>query len=123
MKYLAQYFPIIPFNELSNAYKIIEQFEKPLAIYYYGPSKTAKEVMFKTSSGGACINDGLLHIVNQHLPFGGVGHSGLGSYRGYEGFRCFSNPKAVLQSPTWIDLPFKYPPFKWFNWIKKNYLT
>jgi len=111
--------PVISFNELSNAFEVIEQFEKPLAIYYYGSGKTAKEVMYKTSSGGACINDGLLHIVNQHLPFGGVGHSGLGSYRGYEGFRSFSNPKAILQSPTWIDLPFKYPPFKWFKWIKK----
>ena len=110
--------PVIAFDDLSNAFEVIHQFEKPLAIYYYGSSKVAKEVMHKTSSGGACINDGLLHIVNQHLPFGGVGHSGMGSYRGYEGFRCFSNPKAILESPTLIDLPLKYPPFKWFRWIK-----
>jgi len=90
-----------------------------LALYYYGPNKTAKEVMHKTSSGGACINDGLLHIANHNLPFGGVGNSGIGSYRGYDGFKCFSHSKAILQTPTWIDLPFKYPPFKWFNWIKK----
>ena len=111
--------PIITFNELSDALKIIDKFEKPLALYYYGSDKTAQEVMYKTSSGGACINDGLLHIVNHNLPFGGVGNSGIGSYRGYEGFKCFSNPKSILQTPTWIDLPFKYPPFKWFNWIKK----
>jgi len=111
--------PVIAFDDLSNVFEVIHQFEKPLAIYYYGSSKVAKEVMHKTSSGGACINDGLLHIVNQHLPFGGVGHSGMGSYRGYEGFRCFSNPKAILESPTWIDLPLKYPPFKWFRWIRK----
>ena len=111
--------PIISFNELSNAFDIIDQFEKPLAIYYYGAGKTAKDVMYKTSSGGACINDGLIHIVNHHLPFGGVGHSGTGSYHGYQSFLCFSNAKAIVHSPTWIDLPFKYVPFKWFKWIKK----
>lgn len=111
--------PVLSFKMLSDAFGVIDQFEKPLAIYYYGPRKNAEDVMFKTSSGGACINDGLLHIVNQKLPFGGVGHSGMGSYRGYEGFRCFSNSKAILHSPTWIDLPLKYPPFKWFRWIKK----
>ena len=111
--------PIITFEEISSAFEIIDQFEKPLAIYYYGSEKTAEEVMHKTTSGGACINDGLLHIVNLNLPFGGVGNSGLGSYRGYEGFRSFSNAKAIVHSPTWIDLPFKYPPFKWFRWIKK----
>ncbi len=111
--------PVIAFDELSSALKIIEQYEKPLALYYYGPNKVAKEVMNKTSSGGACINDGLLHIVNNNLPFGGVGNSGIGSYRGYDGFKCFSNSKAILQTPTWIDLPFKYPPFKWFNLLKK----
>ena len=111
--------PIMTFEELSSAFEIIDQFEKPLAIYYYGSEKTAKTVMDKTSSGGACVNDGLLHIVNLNLPFGGVGNSGLGSYRGYEGFRSFSNAKAIVYSPTWLDLPFKYPPFKWFRWIKK----
>lgn len=111
--------PVIAFDELSTAIEIIEQYEKPLALYYYGPNKIAKEVMHKTSSGGACINDGLLHIANHNLPFGGVGNSGTGSYRGYDGFKCFSHSKSILQTPTWIDLPFKYPPFKWFNWIKK----
>jgi aldehyde dehydrogenase (NAD+) len=111
--------PVLTFNELKTAFEIIDEFEKPLAIYYYGADQTAKEVLYKTSSGGACINDGLLHIVNQNLPFGGVGNSGLGSYRGYEGFRSFSNAKAIVYSKTWIDLPFKYPPFKWFKWIRK----
>jgi aldehyde dehydrogenase (NAD+) len=111
--------PVLTFKELSAALDTIQQNEKPLALYYYGPNHTAKEVLNKTSSGGACINDGLLHIVNNNLPFGGVGHSGMGSYRGYDGFKCFSNTKAILQTPTWIDLPFKYPPFKWFNWLKK----
>ena len=111
--------PIISFNDISSAFEIINHFEKPLAIYYFGPSRSAKEVMLKTSSGGACINDGLLHIVNHNLPFGGVGHSGTGSYHGHESFLCFSNAKAILHSPTWIDLPFKYVPFKGFRWIKK----
>lgn len=111
--------PVISFKDISAALDIIHGFEKPLALYYYGSEHTAKEVLQKTSSGGVCINDGLIHIVNHHLPFGGVGHSGMGSYHGYQSFLCFSNAKAIVQSPTWIDLPFKYVPFKWFQWIKK----
>jgi len=111
--------PILSFSDINSALHIIQSFEKPLALYYYGSPKKAKSILRKSSSGGVCINDGLIHIVNHHLPFGGVGHSGTGSYHGYQSFLCFSNAKAIVQSPTWIDLPFKYVPFKWFKWIKK----
>src|SRR5699024_1736859 len=82
-------------------------------------NKETQKVLEKTSSGGVCINNTLLHIANHHLPFGGVGNSGMGKYHGKESFIAFSNQRAVLQSPTWIDLPFQYPPFKYFKWIKK----
>ena len=93
--------------------------EKPLAFYYFGTNEKAKDVLAKTTSGGACINDTLMHATNDKLPFGGVGNSGLGKYHGKESFFAFSNKRAVVNTPTWIDLPFKYPPFKYFNWIKK----
>ena len=111
--------PVISFENIDEAIKIIDEFEKPLALYYYGDSNQAKSVLNKTSSGGACINDAMIHVANPNLPFGGVGHSGYGAYHGYESFLCFSHRKAVVTTPTWIDLPFKYVPFKGFKWLKK----
>jgi aldehyde dehydrogenase (NAD+) len=111
--------PVISFENIDEAIKIIDEFEKPLALYYYGDSNQAKSVLNKTSSGGACINDAMMHVANQNLHFGGVGHSGYGAYHGYESFLCFSHRKAVVTTPTWIDLPFKYVPFKGFKWLKK----
>jgi len=60
-----------------------------------------------------------MHIANDHLPFGGVGNSGMGKYHGYESFLAFSNSRAIVSNPTWIDLPVKYVPFKGFKWAKK----
>jgi aldehyde dehydrogenase (NAD+) len=72
----------------------------------------------KISSGGATINDTLIHIANHNLSFGGVGNSGTGSYHGKGSFLAFSHKKAVVKAATWIDLPFKYAPFKYFEWVK-----
>lgn len=109
--------PVIGFDTIEEALQVIDAFEKPLALYYYGSH--ANSILQKTSSGGVCINDGMLHIANPNLPFGGVGNSGFGAYHGYQSFLCFSHAKAVVKSQTWIDLPFKYVPFKGFRWLKK----
>tara|TARA_B100000524_G_scaffold95111_2_gene44970 strand:+ start:18924 stop:20303 length:1380 start_codon:yes stop_codon:yes gene_type:complete len=111
--------PVIGVDSMKEAIDFIHKFEKPLALYYYGNSNEAKSVLKKTSSGGACINDAMMHIANPNLPFGGVGHSGYGAYHGYDSFLCFTHKKAVVSTPTWIDLPFKYVPFKGFKWLKK----
>lgn len=111
--------PVFTFSEIQDAINFISNNEKPLALYYFGKNKETQKVLENTSSGGVCINNTLLHIANHHLPFGGVGNSGMGKYHGKESFIAFSNQRAVLQSPTWIDLPFQYPPFKHFKWIKK----
>lgn len=111
--------PILTFDKIDKAIAYINDQEKPLALYYFGSTKNAEIVINQTSSGGVCINDTLLHIANHHLPFGGVGNSGLGKYHGEESYLAFSNRRAVLTSPTWVDLIFKYPPFKFFNIIKK----
>ncbi len=107
------------FDQLDQAIDYINTNEKPLALYYFGKNKNAKEVLAKTSSGGACINDVILHVGNHHLPFGGVGNSGMGSYHGHESFLAFSHKRAVLTTPTWMDIPFKYAPFKYFKLLKK----
>lgn len=111
--------PVLTFKNIQESIDFVNKNEKPLALYVYSNSKIANEVLFKTSSGGACINDGLMHIANHHLPFGGVGNSGMGGYHGHKSFLAFSNEKAFVNSSTLIDLPFKYVPFKYFNWIKK----
>ena len=111
--------PVITFSQISEAIRFINSNEKPLALYYFGKQREAIEVLNKTSSGGACLNDTILHVANHHLPFGGVGNSGMGRYHGQESFLAFSHRRAVLDSPTWFDLPVKYPPYRGFKWIKK----
>lgn len=111
--------PVISFKKTEDALKIINDREKPLAFYYFGRNQKAKEILSRVSSGGVCLNDTILHVANHHLPFGGVGHSGTGRYHGRDSFLAFSNRRAILETPTWPDLPFQYPPFKMFRWVKK----
>lgn len=111
--------PVMTFNDIIEAITYINKNEKPLAFYYFGKNKYAKDILAKTTSGGACINDTLMHITNHNLPFGGVGNSGMGKYHGQESFLAFSNKRAVVSTPTWIDLPLKYAPFKYFKLIRK----
>jgi len=111
--------PVMTFDHIDETTDYINSHEKPLAFYYFGKDKGAKEILRKTSSGGACINDTILHIANHHLPFGGVGNSGMGIYHGHGSFLAFSNQRSVVSSPTWIDLPLKYVPFKYFKLIRK----
>ncbi len=111
--------PLMTFDSLDKVVDFINANEKPLAFYYFGTNKVAKEILSKTTSGGGCINDTLMHIANHHLPFGGVGNSGMGGYHGKFSFRAFSHARAIVNSPVWIDLPFKYVPFKYFKWVKK----
>ncbi len=111
--------PVITFNKIDEAIDFVNKREKPLAFYYFGKNSSAKEVLARTSSGGGCINDTIMHITNHNLPFGGVGNSGLGSYHGKQSFLAFSNARAIVKTPTWIDLPFKYVPFKLFGLVKR----
>jgi aldehyde dehydrogenase (NAD+) len=111
--------PVLTYDDISEVLDYVNSHEKPLAFYYFGSNKKAKEMLLKTTSGGGCINDTLMHIANHHLPFGGVGNSGLGKYHGRESFLAFSNSRAIVNTPTWIDMPFKYAPFKGFKMLKK----
>lgn len=111
--------PVLSFTEIDNVIEYINKNEKPLAFYYFGKNKKAKEVLVKTSSGGSCINDTIMHIANHQLPFGGVGNSGIGKYHGYNSFLTFSNQRAIVTTPTWFDLPLKYVPFKGFRLLKR----
>jgi aldehyde dehydrogenase (NAD+) len=111
--------PVMTYENIDEAIQYVNQNEKPLAFYYFGKNRNAKEVLAKTTSGGGCINDTLMHITNHKLPFCGVGNSGMGKYHGHESFLAFSNRRSIVSTPTWIDMPFKYVPFKYFSKIKK----
>lgn len=110
--------PLLTYTNIEEPISYINKQEKPLALYFFGRNNR-HVIIEKTSSGGVCVNDTLMHVANHHLPFGGVGASGMGAYHGRESFLVFSNKRALVSTPTWIDLPFKYVPFKLFSWIKK----
>lgn len=112
-------FPVITFSTLTEAINFVTKREKPLALYYFGDEKSAEHVLRHTSSGGACINDTIMHIANENMPFGGVGNSGISSYHGKESFKVFSHFRSVVTTPTWIDLPFRYMPYRLFSLVKK----
>lgn len=111
--------PLMEFVRLEEAVGFINNRPKPLALYYFGAPRTGRAVIRSTSSGGACINDVVMHIANDRLPFGGVGNSGIGKYHGKESFLTFSNRRSVLISSKHFDPPLKYPPYKYFKWIKR----
>jgi aldehyde dehydrogenase (NAD+) len=112
-------FPIVTFKTTDEAINFVQNREKPLALYYFSESKqNIRRVLKHTSSGGTCINDIIMHIANENLPFGGVGHSGMSAYHGKESFDVFSHHRAVVTTTTRLDLPFRYMPYTFFKWIK-----
>ena len=111
--------PIVEIESVDQAIEFINDREKPLALYVFAKEKHAERVIAHTSSGGVCINDIIMHIANEHMPFGGVGNSGMGRYHGRDSLYAFSHRRATLNSPTWVDLPFRYMPYKWFKRIKR----
>lgn len=111
--------PMITFDKREEVVRFVTEREKPLAFYYFGKEEKAWKMIRHTSSGGACINDTIMHIANENLPFGGVGNSGMGSYHGRLSFDAFSHRRAVVVTPTWLDLPFRYMPYKMWDLVKK----
>lgn len=108
--------PILPLREFDQTEEVIQFInsrEKPLALYYFTRNReNIRKILNSTSSGGVCINDTLLHVANHRLPFGGVGHSGMGHYHGKYSFETFSRCKAIVCSGSAIDIPLKYPPYR-----------
>jgi len=112
-------FPIMSFSERKEVVDFVLSREKPLAFYYFGKKADGWDMIGRTSSGGACINDVIMHIANSNVPFGGVGNSGMGAYHSERSFLAFSHERSVICTPTWIDLKFRYMPYKLFKIVKK----
>ena len=92
--------PILPLFEYSSL-------DEALAIV-----RSKQKVIQCTQSGSGGINETVVHFINTHLPFGGVGKSGMGRYHGKYSFETFSYKRSFLNKATWIDIPFRYPPYR-----------
>ncbi len=105
--------PIMVYDDIDDVINFINDREKPLALYIFSKNeKMIDKVLTETSSGGASINDTLMHIGNDHLPFGGVGESGIGAYHGEFSFETFSHHKGVMNKSLALDMPIRYAPYK-----------
>ena len=114
--------PVISFDTMEQALKIIAKNKNPLAFYIFTSAKEKeKKWLSAVAFGGGCVNNASWHLTNHNLPFGGRGSSGTGHYHGKYSFDTFSHKKAIMSTPTWFDPSVKYPPFKGkmklFKWI------
>lgn len=105
--------PILTYEKEEELNIIISKYEKPLALYVFSENSIfAKRIIQNFSFGGGCINDTVVHFSNKRLPFGGVGHSGIGAYHGKLSFDTFSNKKGIVKKANWLDLSMRYAPYK-----------
>lgn len=113
--------PILPILTYENFDTLINELKnkpKPLALYIFShDEKHIDRTVRELSYGGGCINDVVIHLASNRLPFGGVGSSGMGSYHGKSGFNAFTHYKSIVDKKTWIDLPMRYQPYqsKFYN--------
>ncbi len=114
--------PILVYDNFDEALSQIQNHDKPLSAYLFSNNPSEIEKFCNNISfGGGCINDVVMHLTNENLPFGGVGNSGIGNYHGKYGFEAFTHQKSVLKRATWGEPDLKYPPYsdKKLSWIKK----
>jgi aldehyde dehydrogenase (NAD+) len=104
--------PILPVGDVGEAVRFVRERPRPLALYLFSNDAAHQQrVLKETTSGGAVLNDTMVHLGNPDLPFGGVGDSGLGSYHGQAGFERFSHAKSVVKKSFSLDLKVRYPPY------------
>jgi aldehyde dehydrogenase (NAD+) len=104
--------PVLTYSSIDELIAILQTKEKPLALYLFSENKKTQEKIWKhLSFGGGAINDTLMHVSNPHLPFGGIGPSGIGAYHGQHTFQLFSHMKGYIKRSTWMDPPIAYPPY------------
>ena len=114
--------PVIGIDSIDDAISYIRQRPRPLALYYFGSDKNNQDrIINQTHSGGVCINECLLQVAVDDMPFGGIGPSGMGQYHGHEGFLTFSKAKGVLNKGRINSAQLIYPPYK--GWLQKTVLN
>ncbi len=109
--------PVVDYDSVDEAIAKINAKDRPLGLYYFGTNKDEEsKVINKTTSGGVTVNNVIGHIQQKDLPFGGVGPSGMGRYQSFDGFKNFSNHRAVYK-----DIGFRWDSF--FNAVRPPYST
>lgn len=104
--------PVLTFSKINTVMDELKSRPKPLSCYIFTKNKKfADKILHELSFGGGCINDCIMHLANDHLPFGGVGESGMGNYHGFNSFKTFSHEKAILQNTGIFDIPHRFPPY------------
>ena len=104
--------PILTFESIEDVIETLKTKEKPLALYLFSENKKTQAYVWQALSfGNGAINDALMQVASSHLPFGGVGQSGFGSYHGKASFDTISHHKSYIKKATFIDLPVAYPPY------------
>lgn len=104
--------PILTYKKLDEFFSLVRSKEKPLALYVFSTNQsTIEQILSGTTSGGSCVNSLIIHLANDHLPFGGVGYSGMGNYHGIHGFKAVSHERAVLHQGSIDMLKYFYPPY------------
>lgn len=104
--------PILTYDTFEDLEKIILPLPKPLSLYVFTEDTDFSERCIQQFPyGGGCINDTIVHFGNNRLPFGGVGNSGIGAYRGKRSFETFTHQKAIVKRKNWLDLSFRYAPY------------
>ena len=104
--------PVISFDNIDDAIKIIRNFEKPLALYLFSnDKKVVNRFLTSVPYGGGCVNDTIIHLATTKMGFGGVGYSGYGSYHGKRSFLTFSHEKSIVKKSPSVDLPIRYQPY------------
>ncbi|MEW2922103.1 aldehyde dehydrogenase [Muricauda sp. ANG21] len=113
--------PIISYEKEQDLHQYISNYGKPLAFYLFSTNKRfQKRLLSQYSFGGGTINDTVIHISNNRLPFGGVGASGIGGYHGKHSFELFSHKKSMVKRANWLDIPMRYPPYTLpIRWVKR----
>ena len=104
--------PVIAYDSLDEAIAFINSREHPLALYLFSEDRAVQDRFLRTVPfGGGCINDTIIHLATSRMGFGGVGHSGMGSYHGIRSFETFTHEKSIVSKSTWMDLPVRYMPY------------
>ena len=104
--------PMLPYESLDEVISFVRARPRPLAFYIFTADReTERKLLDSCSFGGGCINDTIIHLATSHMPFGGVGDSGMGSYHGKKSFDTFTHERSIVKKSTWLDLPMRYHPY------------
>ena len=105
--------PVLDYQTEKDIESIVKSYEKPLGFYVFSKNKAfCNSLIQKYSFGGGAVNDTMIHFGNPRLPFGGVGESGIGAYRGHFGYETFTHKKGITFKANWLDIPLRYAPYK-----------